>query len=237
MRLYEGTLEEFKDDVGYNRIADKITKRFEDYYKRKPEGEKRAWENSLPKLKEVFDRVGLSQNYVFVEYELPFAKPSRIDVILLGKNKLGDDNIIIIELKQWSNEKVADCEDEGNVIVDYGRFKKSDPHPCQQVEGYYWHLKDYMSIFDENRPAILNACVYCHNYNKGLISERPIRVNNKKEIKIDDKIIRKINFIFEKFGKDCGFELEKETLKMLNLDIKSKKDVFGKRVVELIKTP
>jgi hypothetical protein len=168
MRLYEGTIREFKEDVIYNRIADKIAEKFEEYYNRKaPESEFRAWNNSLPKVKEVLDASNLLQNKIVIEYELPFAKNSRIDVLLFGRDGPGNDNIIIIELKQWSNNNVEDSEDEGNVIVNYGRFKKSDPHPCLQAEGYYWHLKDYMSIFDEDKPAILSACVYCHNYNRG----------------------------------------------------------------------
>ena len=175
MRLYEGTIVEFKEDVLQNRIADKIAEKFEEYFKRKsPESEIRAWNNSLPKLKDVLDTSNLLENKIIIEYELPFAKNSRIDVILFGRDERGNDNIVIIELKQWSNNSVEDSEDEGNVIVDYGRFKKSDVHPCLQVEGYYWHLKDYMSIFEEDQPALLSACVYCHNYSKGIDEVLPV---------------------------------------------------------------
>lgn len=168
MRLYEATVVDFRDDVIYNRIADKIAKNFEEYFNRKaPESEFRAWNNSLPKLKEVLDTSNLLQNNIIIEYGLPFAKNSRIDVILFGKDEEKNDNIVIIELKQWSNDYVEDSEDDGNVVVDYGRFKKSDLHPSLQVEGYYWHLKDYMTIFEEETPAFLSACVYCHNYTKG----------------------------------------------------------------------
>ncbi len=168
MRLYDGDITEFMEDVRFNRIADKIAEKFEEYYKRKaPESECRAWNNSLPKLKEVLDTANLLQNRIVIEYELPFAKNSRIDVLLFGRDGHEADNVVVIELKQWSNNHVEDSEDEGNVIVDYGRFTKTDPHPCLQVEGYYWHLKDYMTIFDEEKPCLLSACVYCHNYNKG----------------------------------------------------------------------
>jgi len=167
-RLYEANVQEFKEDVIFNRIADKIAEKFELVYNRKPsDSEKRSWNNSLPKVKEVLEYSGLINNSIVIEYELPFAKNSRIDVILFGKDEEYNDNIIIIELKQWSNEKVEDSEDEGNVIVDYGRFKKSDAHPCLQVEGYYWNFKDYMTIFEDEKPALLSACVYCHNYNLG----------------------------------------------------------------------
>jgi len=168
MRLYEAPLEEFKKDVILNQIADKISNNFENYYKRKTnKSEYRSWQNSLPKIKDVVEIAKLKDNNIIIEYELPFSKKSRIDVILLGKNIHNKDNIVIIELKQWSNEYVKETEDEGNLIVDYGKYKKIRAHPSSQVEGYYWHLKDYMTIFEEKDPAILSACVYCHNYNKG----------------------------------------------------------------------
>lgn len=168
MRLYEGTVSQFKEDVIYNRIADKLAENFKKYYRKKvSNSEYRSWENSLPKLKEVLELSGLSESNIIVEYELPFSRESRVDVILFGKNNENKDNIVIIELKQWSNNNVSDTEDEGNVVVDYGKHKGRRPHPCQQVEGYYYHIRDNLTIFDEMNPPILNACVYCHNYNKG----------------------------------------------------------------------
>lgn len=220
MRLYEGTIQEFKEDVIYNRIADKIAEKFKEYYNRQaPKSEFRAWNNSLPKLKEVLDVANLLQNKIIVEYELPFQKNSRIDVILFGRNELGEDNIVIIELKQWSNDSVEDSEDEGNVIVDFGQFKKPQIHPSLQVEGYYWHLKDYMTIFDENRPALLSACVYCHNYSKG-ISEVLYLPKFSKDIQeyplfSKQDMINLGNYLKEKLSKGKGLEV----LERFNLSI------------------
>jgi|TARA_B100001971_G_C18243852_1_gene572780 hypothetical protein len=220
MKLYESTVLEFKEDVVYNRIADKVAQSFENYFNRKaPESEVRAWNNSLPKLKEVLDTSNLLENNIVIEYELPFAKNSRIDVILFGRDEKGDDNIVLIELKQWSNNHVEDSEDEGNVIVDYGRFKKSDPHPSSQVEGYYWHLKDYMTIFEEDKPALLSACVYCHNYNKGTneVLYLPKFSDNLKSYPLFSKqeMIDLGNYLKDKLGKGKG----KEVLERFNLSI------------------
>jgi len=220
MRLYEGMVLEFKEDVLQNKIADKIAERFEEYYKRKaPESEFRAWNNSLPKLKDVLDTSNLLQNKIIIEYELPFAKNSRIDILLFGRDEKNCDNIVIIELKQWSNNSVEDSEDEGNVMVDYGRFKKSDPHPCLQVEGYYWHLKDYMTIFDEDKPALLSACVYCHNYSKGVseVLYLPKFSKNIQEYPLFSKqeMIYLGNYLKEKLSVGKGLEV----LERFNLSI------------------
>lgn len=167
MRLYEDVVKKFKEDVTQNKIADKISNQYQEYYKRRANpSEVRSWINSLNFVKNVLEYAPISENKIIVEYELPYSE-KRIDVVLFGKDEKGNDNIVIIELKQWSNENVEDSEDEGNVIVDFGRFKKPHPHPSLQVEGYSWHLKDFMTVFEEKPQIFLSACVYCHNYTKG----------------------------------------------------------------------
>ncbi|WP_449463015.1 hypothetical protein PQ610_02000 [Tardisphaera miroshnichenkoae] len=60
MRLYDGTLEEFRQHVLTNRIADELEARFESYYHYRPSSsEYRSWENSLRALKDAFEYDGL----------------------------------------------------------------------------------------------------------------------------------------------------------------------------------
>ncbi|OGI15017.1 hypothetical protein A3K63_03055 [Candidatus Micrarchaeota archaeon RBG_16_49_10] len=170
-------------------------------------------------MKEVLDTPTLLQNNIVIEYELPFAKNSRIDVVLFGTDENESDNIVVIELKQWSNNNVEDSEDDGNVVVNYGQFKKLNSHPSLQVEGYYWHLKDYMTIFEEEKPVLLSACVYCHNYSKGTDEVLYLQKfsKNLKEYPIFSKqeTIELGNYLKEKLGKGRGLEV----LKRFNLSI------------------
>ncbi|MDE1849064.1 MAG: DUF2075 domain-containing protein, partial [Nanoarchaeota archaeon] len=167
MRLYEGTIEKFREDVLRNQIADLIARTYRDYYNRKAnDSEFNSWNSSLRFLKDALDVSKLEKNKIIIEYELPYSE-KRIDVLLFGENKKGEGNVIIIELKQWSNENVDDSQNDGNVFVDYGRFRKEFAHHSLQVEGYYWHLKDFMSVFEEKIGLSLGGCVYCHNYSKG----------------------------------------------------------------------
>ncbi len=167
MRLYEGTVQEFKKDVLGNNIADIIADKYKEYYHRKVNSsEFNSWNNSLRFLKDVLESSGLLKNRIIIEYELPYSE-RRIDVILFGKDKKGNENIVVLELKQWSNDKVEDSQNEGNVFVDFGRFRKELPHPSLQVQGYYYYLKDFMTLFEEDTKVQLSACVYCHNYKKG----------------------------------------------------------------------
>lgn len=164
MILYEHTIEQFNDDVMQNRIADRAAEKYLAYYKRKPnDSEYRAWTYSLAILNNSFRYAGLSDNHIVVEYELPYSA-RRIDVLLFGKDLKGEDNIVLMELKQWSNENVQDCDSEGNVVVDYGRFKREQAHPALQVEGYHFGLKDFLEVFESKNAPELSSCTYAHNY-------------------------------------------------------------------------
>ncbi len=167
MKLYENVVKNFKQDVIQNKVADKISNRYQDYYKKKASpSEVKSWINSLNFVKNVLEYAPIEENKIIVEYELPYSE-KRIDVLLFGRDEQENDNIVVIELKQWSNENVEDSEHEGNVKVDYGKVRLEMPHPSLQVEGYCWHLKDFLTVFDEKPQISLSACVYCHNYNKG----------------------------------------------------------------------
>ncbi len=167
MILYENTIERFNEDVMQNRIADRAAEKYQTYYKKNPgSSEYRSWATSLAILNNSFTYSGLKDNHIVVEYELPYAS-QRIDVLLFGHDVEGKENIVILELKQWSNENVFDSAAEGNIIVDYGKFKKEQAHPALQVQGYYFGLKDFIKIFEEKDSPTLSASVYAHNYSKG----------------------------------------------------------------------
>jgi len=165
MRLYEGSIKEFSADVIHNRIADILRDNFLAYYRRIPsDPEFRSWQQSLNFLNNAFTHSALTNNKIIVEYELPYST-RRIDVLIFGKSNASKDSVVLMELKQWSNEHVYDCENEGNIIIDfYG--KREVAHPCLQVEGYHFDLQDFLTVFNDDEPLYLNSCSYCHNYSK-----------------------------------------------------------------------
>jgi DUF2075 family protein len=166
MRLYEGTISDFNQAVLKNQIADHIALGYERHYKRRvAPSEYRAWQQSLNFLNNSFEYTGLTDNNLIIEYELPYST-RRIDALLFGRDQDEADSVVLIELKQWSNDNVEDCPAEGNVVVDYGRFKKEQAHPSLQVQGYHYDLKDFMTIFSESPEISLNSCAYCHNYSR-----------------------------------------------------------------------
>src|SRR3989344_7746257 len=166
MILYEGTIERFNDDVMQNRIADGAAEKYQSHYNRRPgDSEYRSWSMSLAILNNSFHYADLKDNHILIEYELPYSS-QRIDVLLFGKSHESQENVVMIELKQWSNDNVYTSDSYGNVIVDYGRFKKEQAHPSLQVQGYHFHLKDFIELFSERNAPELNSSSYAHNYSK-----------------------------------------------------------------------
>ena len=165
MILYEGTIETFNEDVMQNCVADRAAEKYASHYNRKPApSEYRSWQNSLPILNQAFRYADLKDNKILLEYELPYSS-QRIDVLLFGKSVDDTENIVILELKQWSNDGLKESDSEGNVLVKYASWKEQ-PHPSLQVEGYYFHLKDFKKIFEEKDAPVLSGSTYAHNYSR-----------------------------------------------------------------------
>lgn len=166
MRLYEGSIKEFRENVLNNEIADIL----KDNYQKKlnlkvNEAEYRSWETSLRVIKDSVDSPSLMENKIVIEYQLPYTE-RRIDVILFGKSKDQKGSVVIIELKQWSNNSVKPSDIEGNLNVEYGSGVHQAPHPCLQVQGYVVDMLDFIKIFQETPKTNLYGCVYCHNYTR-----------------------------------------------------------------------
>lgn len=164
MRLYEGSVRQFREDVILSQLADKLTDAYRQYYQRGVSpGEVGAWQQSFNFLKNSFEIAGLEDNQIIVEYELPYSS-RRIDVLLFGSNQKGDDGVVLVELKQWSNEGVADAESDGNVRVRFKSGMREVAHPSMQVEGYHYDLKDFLNVFQDEPVPNLSSCAFCHNY-------------------------------------------------------------------------
>ena len=87
MRLYEGSIRQFQEDVIHSRIADKLAGAFQAYYHRAAaKSEVGAWQQSFNFLKNSFEVAGLADNRIIIEYELPYSS-RRIDALLFGQSQ------------------------------------------------------------------------------------------------------------------------------------------------------
>lgn len=209
MRLYEGTATEFVDDANTNQIADKLRLSYEGYYgHRVSPNELNSWFNSLQFVKNTLQANRLDEVMVILEYEIPYSN-ERIDCILFGRGNGDEDNVVILELKQWS--KVERCEIEGNVITFVGGADRMVPHPSIQVRGYHYMLKDFLEIFQNSPGPDLSSCVYCHNYTKtydsALFSEEYKPILSAFPIFVKDDTLKLGEYLKSRLEKGHGLEL------------------------------
>ncbi len=62
----------------------------------------------------------------------------------------------------------------------------------------------------------------------------PVKVKTSKIPVLPPKVEEKVGLIIDKFGKDSGQKLELDTLKLLNLNLETKRDHFGEPVTNFI---
>lgn len=163
MIIYSNTIEQFRQDVLYNRIADIMSEAFISEFGHKPHiSELLSFQNSLSRVKDLIEIADIKDNHIALEYRVPYNQ-SRIDCLLFGKDDKGIDNILLIELKQWTSVKPLDIE--GNYVETYtGGGMRVVPHPSQQVKGYHNYLLDFVEEFSKEPSLTLISCSYCHNY-------------------------------------------------------------------------
>lgn len=96
---------------------------------------------------------------VAIEYQINKHK-KRIDFIVAGKGKDDQENIVIIELKQWTNVNFSDLPE--HVITFVGKRDREMPHPSYQARSYASLLEMYNQYVYE-KPVNVSSCVYLHN--------------------------------------------------------------------------
>jgi len=163
--IYKADSETFLKDIRENRLTSLMADAFKASFVREiGASEENSWRNSLPKIKDLIEIADLKDINIALEYEIPYNQ-SRIDCLLFGKDESNEDNIVLIELKQWASVKSR--EDEGNFVETYmGGNSRVVPHPAEQTKGYDGYLKSFIAEFEKNEPLILFSCSYCHNYKK-----------------------------------------------------------------------
>jgi len=164
MIVYSGTKKAFSEDVLNGVIADKIKQDlFDKGIHDENTREYMAWTNSMRFMKDALEDRDISDDIsVSIEYEIPLTS-KRVDFIIAGSDELGDDNVIIIELKQWSTAtKVND--DECHTVRAFVAGKEREvAHPCYQAYSYKVHIMNYAEAASDPHMHLI-PCAFCHNF-------------------------------------------------------------------------
>ena len=164
MIVYNDIKRQFVNDVKDNSIADKIL----DAIKMRGlnaghEKEYSSWQNSMQFMRNIVDDSEIDDEVrICIEYNIPLTS-KRVDFIIAGADKAGNENIVIVELKQWQKAEVV-ADDMHYCVKTYiANTDRIVCHPSYQAYSYSCFLKNYsQSLTDESINLV--PCAYLHNY-------------------------------------------------------------------------
>lgn len=164
MIIYESTAEKFIDNCKNNTIKDVILEKI------KLNGlnfggprELRSWEHSLPFMANVLDDNSIDKDInVAIEYKLDVTS-NRVDFLVYGNDDNDNKNLVIIELKQWS-ESIRKANKPNFVFTNGGNGLNDYLHPSYQAIRYEYILKGFNQKIQDDKIDI-SSCSYLHNMN------------------------------------------------------------------------
>ena len=162
MIIYQSNKERFIKDLISNEIHEII----EATYKLKTghrvaKNELRSWQESMRFMGAVMDDAEIPNDAgVSIEYSIPQTS-KRIDFILTGQDQANNDQVVIIELKQWESAELTDKDAIVKTRFQHGLAETS--HPSYQAWSYSELLNQLNeTVYTDN--IHLAPCAYLHNY-------------------------------------------------------------------------
>jgi hypothetical protein len=97
---------------------------------------------------------------VAIEYSIPRTK-NRIDFVVTGQDEQGNDKVIIVELKQWTDIQMTDKD--AMVLTRFKQGPSEELHPSYQAWSYSTLLNGFNATVYEEKIG-LEPCAYLHNH-------------------------------------------------------------------------
>ena len=167
MLVYHGSKKEFIEAVISGTIADTIHEKLLEAGIPDGESQYDSYQNSMPYMQMVLNDKEIDDDVdIAIEYQIPLTS-RRVDFIVAGANDNYENNLVIIELKQWQHV----TKTEKNNIVELETYTggaiREVVHPCQQAYSYAKLIANFNGdIRDKNIG--LYPCAYLHNYHSAL---------------------------------------------------------------------
>ena len=162
MIIYENTRGGFINDIRTGCIATIVEAAFEQHgMHHHNDSEYRAWSNSLMYVRNVLDDEEIPEETpLAIEYQIPLTS-KRVDFLLAGKDDQENENVVVIELKQWEDSGITSRPDVVTAFT--GGCNRSVCHPSYQAYSYAKIIENFSE--DVYRHSIhLQPCAYLHNY-------------------------------------------------------------------------
>ncbi len=124
-----------------------------------------SWQNSLPEIAKALQDCNIDDDVdVAVEYRIKHSL-ERIDFLIYGVDKKNKKNMVIVELKQWSQVSATGSLNKVHTMVSKGHFEDHF-HPSYQAFNYAGQLKSF-NEYVQNENMEIASCSYCHYMDDG----------------------------------------------------------------------
>ncbi len=175
------------------------------------ESEIKSWKCNFEAIHKLLLKSKVAGDAVIAfEYKVPVG--GRIDCVMFGHGMDNADNMLHIELKQWSNKNVSEyysgytfCTD---IVLDGARQTKYTSHPSAQAHEYQCHLENYVHAFEDDNIN-LYGFAFCYNYlsndkNAVLCSDTYAHVTQRFPLYCQDQMDEFAQKLNELIGKGKG---------------------------------
>ena len=164
MIVYNANKRTFVQDVKSNQIAPKILNLIRERgLNAGQDREFASWQNSMNFMRNIVDDSEIDDEVqIAIEYNIPQTS-KRVDFIIVGADAKDKENIVIVELKQWTKAEKVDDEMHFSVRTYVANDNRIVCHPSYQAYSYSRFLLNYsQTIFERNIHLV--PCAYLHNY-------------------------------------------------------------------------
>lgn len=162
MIVYQSSKEGFLKDVLTNDIDTIIHQAFFEHLGRHTSfREVQSWQNSMLYMNNLLSDTEIPGDVgISIEYQIPLTS-KRIDFIISGLNEQQEGQVIIIELKQWSEAQLTDKD--AIVKTRFYNGISEIAHPSYQAWSYAATIRNYNQTVQEEKISLI-PCAYLHNY-------------------------------------------------------------------------
>lgn len=212
MIVYQSTKGGFLNDILTNDIDTIIHNAyFEHLGRHTSRNEVLSWSNSMMYMNTILADTEIPENAgISIEFQIPLTS-KRIDFIITGLNEVKKEQVLIIELKQWSSAKLTDKDAIVKTRFQFGESETA--HPSYQAWSYAAMIEGYNQTVQEEDITLI-PCTYLHNYSPDNVITNPFYAEHitKAPVFLKPDALKLRDFIkrFIKFGddKDILYKIE-----------------------------
>jgi hypothetical protein len=142
MIVYKGTKDQFQTDVLSNDIENIVLREYKNSTGRSvAQAEINSWRESLLRMSLVLNDSEIPKDSsISIEYHIPQTS-KRVDFIIAGEDEYHNENVVVVELKQWSGAELT--EKDGIVVTKFRGRDVETAYPSYQAWSYCSLLKNF----------------------------------------------------------------------------------------------